>query len=131
MPDWHKAIDGVRLALDHAPEMSLERCLADIVVGILVAGEMKVRAGLLRAHTHRVEHKAYVVRGFSAGEMRPSARKKSGRLRIEQASIDKLIDDAAALRMATDIRTYIEAVRFANRDSPEPVSAEQMAEWAG
>jgi hypothetical protein len=92
---------------------------------------MMVRAGMLRAHTHRVEHKAYVIREIQRRRDEAIRKEEDRQARIEQASIDKLLDDAAALRMATDIRTYVEAVRFANRDSPEPVSAEQMAEWVG
>lgn len=40
------------------------------------------------------------------------------------------MDDAAALRMAMDIRAYVEAVRSVNRENPEPVSEDQMSEWA-
>jgi hypothetical protein len=127
----YKASDAIRLAWDDSPTTTLEGCLADIVVGILVAGEMIARAGMLRAHTHRVEHKAYVIREIQRRK-EEAIRKEEERLaRIEQASIDKLMDDAAALRVATDIRTYVEAVSSANRDGPEPVSADQMTEWAG
>jgi hypothetical protein len=126
----YKTSDGVRLAWEDAPGTPLERCLADIVAGILVAGEMMVRAGMLRAHTDRVEHKAYVIREIQRRKDEAIRKEQERQARIEQASIDKLMDDAAALRMATDIRAYVEAVRSANRESPEPMSEDQMSEWA-
>jgi hypothetical protein len=126
----YRTSDGVKRTWDDATEKSLERCLADIVVGILIAGEMMVRAGMLRAHTDRVEHKAYVIREIQHRKEEAIRKEQERQARIEQASIDKLMDDAAVLRMAMDIRAYVEAVRAANRESPEPVSEDRMSEWA-
>jgi hypothetical protein len=129
---WHyNSAEGFRLVWDDAPGSSLEQSLSDIVVGIIVAGEMKARLGMLQGHARRVEHKAYVISEIQRRKEEAIREEQECQARIEQASIDKLLSDAADLRVANDIRAFVDAVRSANLNDKEPVSEERMAEWAG
>jgi hypothetical protein len=112
-------------------ESPLEQSLSDIVVGIIVAGEMKARLGMSQGHARRVEHRAYVIREIQRRKDEAIREEQERQARIEQASIDKLLGGAIDLRMANDIRAYVAAVHSANLNALEPVGEERMAEWAG
>jgi hypothetical protein len=128
---WHyQSTESLKLVWDDVPGVSLEQSLSDIVVGIIVAGEMKARLGMLQGHARRVEHKAYVIREIQRRKDEAIREEQERQARIEQSSIDKLLSDAVDLRLANDIRGYVAAVRSANLNAPEPVGEEQMAEWA-
>ena len=129
---WHyQSTEGPNLVWDDAPGVSLEQSLSDIVVGIIVAGEMKARLGMLQGHARRVEHKAYVIREIQRRKDEAIREEQERQARIEQASIDKLLGDAVDLRMANDIRAYVNAVRRANLDAPEQMSEEHLSAWSG
>jgi hypothetical protein len=49
---------------------------------------------------------------------------------IEQARIDRLLDDAESWRQATNIRAYVAAVQAINANETASISAEKMAGWS-
>ena len=50
--------------------------------------------------------------------------------RIEQARIDHLLDEAAALRRAGEIRAYVDAVRAVFATETIAISAEELLHWS-
>jgi hypothetical protein len=49
--------------------------------------------------------------------------------KIEQARVDRLLDDAQSLRRATDIRAYVAAVRAIVANETASISVEEMQRW--
>lgn len=129
---WHlEKVDGLHLLWSDAKETTIEESIREIVVELIVAGDVQVRAAELRQHAWRVQRKANLIE--AARKREEAARQKEiARLqRIEKARIDQLFEDAMCLRLSNDLRAYVEAVQLANRSSPDPVSEEEMAEWTG
>lgn len=50
--------------------------------------------------------------------------------RLEQARIDRLLDEAATLRRASDIRAYVHAVRQATAGEGRVASTKEVERWA-
>ncbi len=50
-------------------------------------------------------------------------------LRLGQARIERLLDEAASLRRAIDIRAYVDAVRAAVANENSSISAEELLQW--
>ncbi|WP_449465655.1 hypothetical protein [Stenotrophomonas humi] len=128
---WHlEKIDGLRLVWSDGKEVAIEPLLQEIVVELVVAGEMQVRASELYHHARRVKRKADLIEEARQREEEAKRKERLRLQRIERARIEHLLDDAMSLRMANDLRAYIQAVLTANRTSAEPVSDDEMAEWS-
>jgi hypothetical protein len=52
------------------------------------------------------------------------------RQRPEQARIDQLLDEAASLRRATDIRAYVDAVNAAVRREAASIPSDAIERWS-
>ena len=50
--------------------------------------------------------------------------------RLEQARIDRLLDEAESLRRATNIRAYVAAVQAVVANETVSISAEEMQRWS-
>ena len=50
--------------------------------------------------------------------------------RLEQARIDRLLDEAASLRRVTDIRAYVDAVNAAVRGDAASISSDVIERWS-
>lgn len=119
----------MRLVWDDSRQAPIEDALQDIVIGLIVAIEMQMRAVELQRHVWRVEHKAELI---EAARKRDEEARRKERLRLqrlEKARIEHLLDDAMSLRLANDLRAYIQAVQMANKASAEPVQDDEMEQW--
>jgi len=130
IPWTTNVVDGLRLAWEDTPETPIEQSLQDIVVGLVVAGEMQVRLSELHHHAWRVQHKADLIERARKEKEEALRKERERRRRLEQARIKRLLEDAMALRMANDLRAYVETVTAANAASPEPVPPVQVEAWA-
>ena len=124
------AVDGLRLAWEDAPDAPIEQSLRDIVIGLIVAGEMQVRLCELQHHAWRVKHKADLIEKARKEKEEAQRRERERCRRLEQARIERLLEEAMTLRLADDLRAYVEAVTNANSVSPEPLPSPQMEAWA-
>jgi hypothetical protein len=110
-------------------ELRLEGHLADIAVAIVVRGEGQYRES---AHYHR---EWIIRRKAEAAEERRKQEEERLRLererlaRLEKARVDRLLDQAKALREAQEIRAYVEAVRAAQGTINEPLENFEMGHW--
>lgn len=120
--------EGVRLVWDDS-ETPLEESLREIVIGLIVAAEMQVRVAELQQHQWRVERKAELIQEAKKREEEVKRKELLLRQRLEKARIEHLLEDAMSLRLANDLRAYIQAVQVANRESPEPVPDDEMEQW--
>lgn len=85
-------------------KMPLEEQLTEVVVGILVAGEENRREMLRREHRRR-----WLEREVAAQRARQREEAE------ERAAIKKLEADAAAFRLASDIRALVTAARLSTK----------------
>lgn len=127
---WYREKEeGLRLVWIDSLDAPLEESLQEIVIGLIVAGEMQVRAGELQRHTWRVEQKAELIAAVRKREEEARRKERARLQRLEKARIEHLLEDAMSLRLANDLRTYIQAVQEVINASDVPVSDEEMAEW--
>lgn len=127
---WHlETEEAMRLVWEDHRDTPIEDSLQDIVVGLVVAGEMQYRVGESYRHARAVEHRAELIE--AARKREEDARKaEQDRLRrLERARMEKLFEDSMSLRLANDLRAYIDAVQKANGESSNPVSENEMAQW--
>jgi hypothetical protein len=52
------------------------------------------------------------------------------RQRLEQARIDRLLDEAESLRRAMDIRAYVDAVKAVVANETASISSDKMQRWS-
>jgi hypothetical protein len=127
---WYREKEeGLRLVWVDSRDTPLEESLQEIVIGLIVAGEMQVRAAELQKHTWRVEQKAELIAAARKREEEARRKERARLQRLEKARVEHLLEDAMSLRLANDLRTYIQAVQEVNKASDVPVSEEEMAEW--
>lgn len=104
-------LEGVRLDWEGTHEIPLERSIADIVVSLIVVGELSYRHQVIAHHRWLTETKARLLEE-ARKRMEDAVRKERARIaQVEQAKIERLLSEAEALRHAKTIRAYVEEVR--------------------
>jgi hypothetical protein len=127
---WYREQEeGLRLAWMDSKDAPLEESLQEIVVQLIVAGEIQVRAAELHSHTWRVERKTDLIEAVRKREEEVRKKERARLQRLEKARIEHLLEDAMSLRLANDLRAYIQVVQVTNTASDAPVPDEQMMEW--
>lgn len=119
-----------RAAWQDAEDAPLERMMAEIAVEIVAAAELKYREGCVRQFEWRVKRKAEREEELRQHQIELERQERERQHRLEQARIDRLLEEAATLRRATDIRTYVHAVRQAARGEGMNTPAEEVERWA-
>lgn len=108
----------------------LEDRLHDVVVHLLVFGELQYRAGTLRHYEWLAERKrsrdeaARLARERAEQERREALRRKEAERR------DQLITDAQNWVRAAEIRSFVSAVRNHPEATHHPAALEQWVTWA-
>jgi hypothetical protein len=108
----------------------VERHVTDIVIGLIVAGEILYRQGEISSHRWLTERKAQLVEDARRRKEEEERRALERRRKAEQARVDRLLGEAAALRQANDIRAYVSSVRSASDAAADPASKEELDAWA-
>ena len=124
-------IEGFKTSWEDGKERRLEDEITDIVVSVLVAGELSYRQLERDHHEWLVKRKAQILEDRrKAAEERE--RKECERLAaLEKARIDRLLLEADRHRRAMDIRTYVSAVEAAPHLLDEDQGKrEQWLAWA-
>lgn len=129
IPSWrHDA--PVRETWEDGDGEKLEDRLEDIVAGLVVAGELQYREWRQRQHEWAIERKAELEEEARRRKEEAERRERERRIQAEKARIERLLNEALALRQATDIRAYVEAVRAANASAANPLPQEKVETWA-
>jgi hypothetical protein len=127
---WHMETDeAMRLVWEDHRDTPIEDCLQDIVVGLVVAGEMQYRVGENYRHARAVERRAELIEAARKREEDARKAEQDRVCRLDRARMEKLFEDSMSLRLANDLRAYIDAVQKANGGSSNPVSENEMAQW--
>lgn len=129
--DWGtEKPDGLVFEWVDRPDTSLESMLPEIVVNMIAAGEMRVRAMERHWYEHRAKHKAALIEADRKRREEAVRKERERQRRLENARIEKLHQEAISLRLADDIRRYVATVNERNAASSDPVSPAQMDDWS-
>lgn len=119
-----------RAAWQDTEDAPLERMMADIAVEIVTVAELKYREGCVRQFEWRVKRKAEREEELWQRQLERERQEMERRQRLEQARIDRLLDEAATLRRATEIRAYVHAVKQATTGEGTDATTEEVERWA-
>tara|TARA_R110001592_G_scaffold10110_2_gene52751 strand:+ start:12487 stop:13692 length:1206 start_codon:yes stop_codon:yes gene_type:complete len=109
-------------------DLPLEERLKEIVLAVIVGGELSYRSGCLRGYKWDVErrHKAIDEVRKKRAEQARLGRERIERIQAEQ--LKALTDEAAAWRQAAEIRSYVAAVQAEH--AKRAISSEASLAWA-
>lgn len=125
-----KLVNGLRLAWQDESGVPLEKSLREIVVELLVAGEMQYRAAEEWRYEDRVSRKVELIEQAKRKAAAAEKERVKELARVEKAKVDQLLQDAARFRLANDIRSFVaEAQRF-NSERPDPLPDRELQDWA-
>lgn len=108
----------------------LESQLADVVTSLIVAGEVKYRDLMQHQYKWLIERKRQEEEEAHRAREEAARRERERILKEQQARVDRLLGEAAALRQATDIRAYVETVLAKAPHQHEPEKLDRLRAWA-
>jgi hypothetical protein len=117
------------VAWQDSDETKLEALMAEIAVEVILTAERQYRDSELRRYEWRVKRKAELEEQERQRNIAAEKAAKERQRQIEQARIDRLLKDAAALQQANAIREYVDALR-ARQDSNAPTPPEEFERWS-
>jgi hypothetical protein len=106
----------------------LEAKLTDAAIEIVLAAEVQYREGVIREYEWRVKRKAELEQEVIRRRIEAERAEKERLRKLEQARVDRLLQDAAAFRRAEDIRNYVRLIRTAAE--PSINSTEELERWS-
>jgi hypothetical protein len=119
-----------KTAWQDGEEGLLEHRLAEIATEIVVAAELRYREACHQAFEWRAKRKAGLEEELRCQELERQRKERERQEKLAQARIDRLLDEAASLRRAADIRAYVDAVEHAVQREGIVASHEEIAHWA-
>lgn len=122
--------DEIKLKWQDTPDRKLERQLKDIVVTMIVAGELKYRNSLAWQRDWLIERKADLIEQAKRRAEEERRRLEEELARRQQARIDRLLAEATALQQARTIREYVDAVRLSVAESGASGAGFEVDDWA-
>lgn len=125
----YKLPEDIRQIWDDEDGDKIENHLPEIAAELIVAGEAFYRTTQLHRHEWRVERKAELEKKERERLAEEVQKAEERHIRNEQARIDHLLTQAGALKQATEIRTYVQAILAANKNAPAPMSAAELKTW--
>ena len=125
------SLEDIPLAWEDRQDSTLEAQIAEMAVGILVAGEWAYRRYQINRHERDVECRTRAEENIRRARAVAERAEQKRLLKIEQDRRDQLLQDAMAWRQAAELRAYVEAVRMRYRSDPSPTDAHQVETWAG
>ncbi len=97
---------------------------------VVTSAEIIYRENCVRAFEWRVRRKAQLEEDARNRELQIEREEQEHQQRVEQARIDRLLDEAASLRQAMDIRAYVDAVKGMVANETTSISAEKLERWS-
>lgn len=104
------SLDDAPTAWKDAKGHRVEDQITDIVVGVLVAGELAYRKRERSHHAWLIERKAQLIEELKRAAIEAERKERERRIALEKARVQRLLADAKRHRQAADIRTYVAAV---------------------
>jgi len=125
---WPWAED-TRKSWEDGEETAIEQHIENIVVELIVAGEVQYRESVQHRHQCLVERKAELEEKARRRKEEEERRERERQIQAQKERVERLLNEALALRQATDIRAYVEAVRAANTLARDPLPSEKIESW--
>lgn len=122
--------DEVHRSWQDDSDTKLEDHLTTIAVELLVSGELMYRESVQSFHSWRIERKRNLEECIRREKEEAERRERERLAALQQARIDRLMKEAAALRLARDIRAYVVAVRTENERNGSRIPTEEVESWA-
>lgn len=129
IPSWHSDTK-VRKSWEDDDGAKIENQLADIVVELIVTGERQYRELLQHRYEWHLKQKAELEEKARRRKEEEERRERERQIKVQKERVDRLLNEASALRQAADIRAYVEAVRAANASASDPLPQEKIKAWA-
>lgn len=120
--------EGKTIAED-LPGQSIESRLRTVVVDLIVFGEQRYRDHLVQNHKWQLQRRKERIEEARKQKIEAERKERERLAALEQARIDRLLDEAASLQTARNIRAYVEDVRAASAMTPG-ISDDDLAAWA-
>ena len=121
--------DQERAAWQGGENGLLEHMTSEIAVEVVLAAEVSYREGCISDHEWRVQRKARLEEELRQHQLELERPERERQEKLEQARVDRLLDEANSLRRAADIRTYVHAVEHAIEREGINAPADDLARW--
>jgi hypothetical protein len=126
---WTGATD-IRKSWEDSDDSTIEGQLENIVVELIVAGEMQYRELVQHQYQCLIERKAEREKEARRRKEEEERRERERQIKAQKERVERLLSDASALRQAADIRTYVETVLALNASASDPLPLEKVEAWA-
>ncbi len=126
---WPWAEDA-RTSWEDSEETAIEHHIENIVVELIVAGEVQYRESVQHCHQCLVERKAELEEKARRRKEEEERCERERLIKAHKERVERLLNEALALRQAVEIRTYVEAVRTANVLASDPLPHDKIEAWA-
>lgn len=123
-------VQGVRTEWLDQPGDLVESHLSEVVVNLIVLGEMRYRLGEQHRYDWLVSRKAYLIEEARRRHEEEVRQAREKRIRAEKARVDRLLGEASALRQARDIRAYVEEVRAISANAGAETGFAELDVWS-
>jgi hypothetical protein len=127
--DWRSSADECRSWQDSGDDR-LENHLREIAVELIVAGEQHHRDSAIHHREWRIQRRAELEEEERKQKIEEERKRREHQAKLEQARVEHLLSQAAAMHRAEQIRAYVAAIRDANKTAPDPMSDEELNSWA-
>ena len=126
---WHSDTN-VRKSWEDDDNAKIENQLSDIVVELIIAGETQYRELLQRHYEWLLQEKMRLEKEARRRKEEEERRERERQIQVQKERVERLLNEASALRQADEIRSYVEAVRAANAAASDPLPPEKIEAWA-
>lgn len=124
------AVDGIQTTWQDKSDDRVEAHLTDIAVNVLVAGENTCREREISRYRWLVKYKSDLIERAKREKEEAEKAERERRIKEEKARVDRLLSESKALSEAEEIRAYVASVRKLNENSMDPVSEDELTDWA-
>lgn len=126
---WHSET-SVRKSWEDNDNAKIENHLAEIVVEIIIAGEVQYRELLQHHYEWLLQEKIRLEKEARRRKEEEERREHERQVQAQKERVERLLKEASALRQSAEIRAYVEAVRAANASAINPLPSDKIEAWA-
>jgi hypothetical protein len=124
----HSETEAVETWSDH-PGQRLEQRLQEIAVAIVVHGERVCRSSAEHYRAWVISKKAELAEEQRTREKEQRRLERERFARLETARVNRLLNQARAMRHAEEIRAYAAAVRARQQTMANPLATDELEDW--
>jgi hypothetical protein len=99
------------------------------VIDLIMEGESRYRERQVDHYEWCAKRRLELIEDAKRRKREAEEKERARLAALEQAKIDRLLSEAAALQTATTIRHYVHAVREATLSLPQPIPADVLDAW--